>query len=103
MKVRMRRAEIAGKFVESVTPSKCTGWNVKHAVFGIEFVDCRTAARCVPLAKDLLKVAMKKFVDSVMHNLTAFMRSSLESLQRPFAGACPIKKAEPQLALQFSD
>jgi hypothetical protein len=67
MKVRMRRAEIAGKFVESITPDECARWNLEHAVFGIKLVDRRAPTRRVSLAEDLLKVTMKQFVDSVIH------------------------------------
>ena len=67
MKVRMCRAEIAGKFVESITPDEYARWNFEHAVFGIKLVDRRAPTRRVSLAGDLLKVTMKQFVDSVLH------------------------------------
>jgi hypothetical protein len=63
----MCRAEIAGKFVESITPDECARGNFENAVFGIKLVDRRPATRRVSLAEDLLKVAMKQFVDSVLH------------------------------------
>jgi hypothetical protein len=59
MKVGMRRAEIAGKFVERFAPSESAVWNFEHAVFGIELVDRRAAAHRVSFAEDLLKVPLK--------------------------------------------
>ena len=57
--MRMRRAEIAGKFVERFAPIESAVWNFEHAVFGIELVDRRAAARRVSFAEDLLKVPLK--------------------------------------------
>ena len=65
--VRVGCAEIASKFVESITPDECARGNVQHAVFGIKLVDRRAPTRRVPLAENLLKVTMKQFVDSVLH------------------------------------
>ena len=65
--MRMRRAEIAGKFLESIMPDEGARGNFEHAVFGIKLVDRRAATPRVSLAEDLLKVTMKQFVDSVLH------------------------------------
>jgi hypothetical protein len=65
--VRVRRAEIASKFVEGCSPNEPAGRHIQLAVFGVEFVNRGAAARCITLAEDLLKVALKQFVDTVTH------------------------------------
>ena len=65
MKVRMRRAEIAGKFVESITPDEGRRWNFENAVFGIELFDGGTPVGRVTLPEDFLQVSVKKFDDSL--------------------------------------
>jgi hypothetical protein len=52
------------------TPNKRAGRQIEHAVFGIEFFDRRAAARRDALAEDLLKVATKQFVDTVIHRIS---------------------------------
>src|SRR6476659_10474592 len=70
-KVRVGRTEITSKFVEGFTPNKRAGRHIEHTVFGIELVDRRAATHRVAFAEDLLKVAVKQFVDTVIHNITA--------------------------------
>jgi hypothetical protein len=66
--VRMRRAEVFGEFVQGVAPNKDTGRDVQHAVFSIKIVNGGAAAGRVTFAKDLLKVAVQKFSNSIIHS-----------------------------------
>jgi hypothetical protein len=56
--------------VPAPTPNKSAGRHIEHAVFSIELVDRRAAAHRVAFAEDLLKVAVKQFVDTVIHNIS---------------------------------
>jgi hypothetical protein len=77
--VRVSRAEIARKLVEGFAPYERAGRHIQHAVFGIEFVDRGAAAGRVALAEDLLKVAMKQFVDTVGYNISPSVVAGLDS------------------------
>src|ERR1700732_992678 len=66
--VRVRRAQIPCEFVESVVPDEYTRRHVEHAVLGIELLDCRTTTRCVAFTKNLLEVAIKQLMGTVIHN-----------------------------------
>jgi hypothetical protein len=68
--VRVSRTEITSKFVEGFTPNKRAGRHIEHTVFGIELVDRRATTLGVALAEDLLKVAVKQFVDTVIHDMS---------------------------------
>src|SRR5271169_1480538 len=72
-KVRVGRTEITSKFVEGFTPNKRAGRHIEHTVFGIELVDRCAATHRVALAEDLLKVALKQFVDTVIHNISPWL------------------------------
>jgi hypothetical protein len=49
-------------------PDERTRRNVEHAIFGIEFPDGCATTLCVAFAKDLLKVAIEQFMDTVVHS-----------------------------------
>jgi hypothetical protein len=66
--VRVRRAKISGEFVEGGAPDEPARRHIEHAVFGIEFFDGRATPRRVAFAENLLKVAMKQFMDTLIHN-----------------------------------
>jgi hypothetical protein len=66
--VRVRRAKISGEFVEGRMPDEPARRRVEHAVFGIEFFDGGATPRRVAFAENLLKVAMKQFMDTTIHN-----------------------------------
>ena len=59
----------AGEFVEGLTPNKPAGRHIQRTVFGIELVNRRAAAHGVAFAEDLLKIAVKQFVDTVIHKI----------------------------------
>jgi hypothetical protein len=63
------RTKITGKIVKGFTPDELAWRHLELAIFGIEFIDCRTAARRVTLAEDLLKVAMKKLMYPLTHDI----------------------------------
>jgi hypothetical protein len=65
--VRVCRAEIASKFVEGIGADEYAGRRIQHAVFGVEFRNRCSAARCVALAENLLKVTVEQFADMVGH------------------------------------
>lgn len=54
--VRMGRAKIASKLVESLAPHERARRRVEDAVFGIKLVDRGAAARRVALSEDFLKI-----------------------------------------------
>ncbi|GAB7541546.1 hypothetical protein [Cupriavidus sp. CuC1] len=60
--------EISGEFVESLVPGERARWHVEHAVFGVEFLDGLATTCCIAFTENLLKVAMKQFMDTVIHN-----------------------------------
>jgi hypothetical protein len=64
----VRRAKISGKFVEGGVPDELARRDVEHAVFGIEFFNGGATPRHVALAENFLKVAMKQFMDTGIHN-----------------------------------
>ena len=66
--VWVRRAKVSGKFVEGGVPDEVARRDVEHAVFGIEFFNGGATPRRVALAENLLKVAMKQFMDTGIHN-----------------------------------
>ena len=68
--MRVGRTEIAGKFVELLTPEKWAGRRTQHAVVGVEFFNRRAAARSIALAEDFLKIAMKYFVDALTYSVS---------------------------------
>jgi hypothetical protein len=47
----MGRAEIAGKFVEGSEAGEYAGRRIQHTVFGIEFLNCCSAARRIASPK----------------------------------------------------
>jgi hypothetical protein len=65
--VRVGRAEIVSKFVEGSAPDEYAGRHIQYAVFGVELLNRCSAARCVALTEDFLKVTMKQFADTVRH------------------------------------
>ena len=69
-KVRVGRPEIASKFVEGFGADEYAGRRIQYAVLGIEFPNRCSAARCIALTEDFLKVTMKQFVDTVGHRLS---------------------------------
>ena len=87
--VWMCRAEVSGELVQSVVSNKDTGRNVQHAVFSIEVPNSGAAAGRVTFAKDLLKVAVQKLNNSIVHSSIAYLRrfsvtqSSVEVVQDP--------------------
>ncbi len=80
--VRVGRAEIASKFVEGLTPDERAGRHIQHAIFGIEFVDRSAAARRAALVEDLLKVAMKQFADTAIHNISPWLLAGCQAQSR---------------------
>jgi hypothetical protein len=67
--MRVRRAKISGEFVEGCAPDERARRHVEHAVFGIEFFDGGATSRGIAFAKNLLKVATKQFMDTLLtHN-----------------------------------
>src|SRR5882757_3563145 len=64
--VRVRRAQVPCEFVESVVPDKYTRRHVEDAVLGIELLDCRATTRCVAFTKNLLEVAVKQLMGTVI-------------------------------------
>ncbi|MGH8760065.1 MAG: hypothetical protein ACREVW_11225 [Burkholderiales bacterium] len=68
-KMRVSRAEITGKFVEGFTPDKYAWWHIQRTVFSKELVDRRAPASRVSLAENFLQVAMKQFVNTVIHEI----------------------------------
>src|ERR1700738_2884354 len=66
--VRVRRAQIPCEFAESVVPDEYTRRHVEHAVLGIELLDCRATTRFVAFTKNLLEVAIKQLMGTVIHN-----------------------------------
>ena len=71
--VGVGRSEIASKFVDGFTPDERSGRHFQNAVLGIEFIDRRAAARRVALAENVLKVAMKQFVDMVIYGISPYL------------------------------
>ena len=65
--VWMCRAEVSRELVESVVSNQDTGRDVQHAVFRIEIPDGGAAAGRVAFAKNLLKVAVQKLNNSLLH------------------------------------
>src|ERR1700694_758912 len=61
------------KFVEGFTSNKRAGRHIEHTVFGIELVDRRAATHRVAFAEDLLKVTLKQFVATVLHNIFSWL------------------------------
>jgi hypothetical protein len=66
--VWVRRAKVSGEFVEGAAPDELARRHVEHAVFGIEFFDGGATPRRVAFAENLLKVAIKQFMDTAIHN-----------------------------------
>jgi hypothetical protein len=71
--VGVGRSEIASKFVDGFTPDERSGRHFQNAVLGVEFIDRCAAARRVALAENVLKVAMKQFVDMVILGISPFL------------------------------
>jgi hypothetical protein len=66
--MRVRRAKISGEFVEGGAPYERARRHVERAVFGIQFFDGGATPCHVAFAENLLKVAMKQFLDTAIHN-----------------------------------
>jgi hypothetical protein len=65
--MRVRCSKISREFVESVVPDERTWRYVEHTIFGIKLLDGCATTLCVTFAKDLLKVTIKQFMDTVAH------------------------------------
>src|ERR1700746_3388803 len=76
--VRVRRAQITGELIQRVIADENAGRHVQDTVIGVEFLDRRAAAGGVPLAEDLLKVALKEFVDTVTHDISLWLLTGAE-------------------------
>src|SRR6266571_6306206 len=68
----MRRTELTREFVQRVMSNKHARWHIDLAVLGVQFFDRGTPAGVVAFAKDLLKIAIKQFVDTVTHEISPF-------------------------------
>src|ERR1700751_1484329 len=66
-KVWMCRAQLSGELVQSVVSNEDAGRDVQHAVFRIEVPDGGAAAGRVAFAKNLLKIAVQKLNNSLLH------------------------------------
>ena len=72
-----------------VVSNNDTGRNVQHTVFSIEVLNGGAAASHVTFAKDLLKVAVQKLNNSIVHSSIAYLgrfsvtQSSIEVVQDP--------------------
>src|SRR6185369_1505986 len=84
--LRMRRAEVCGEFVQSVTPDKDTGRDVQHAIFSIEIMNGGAAAGRVTFAKDFLKIAVQNFNNSIIHDVFLSVVSAVNSARLARAG-----------------
>src|SRR5262249_53969316 len=70
--VGMRGAQVARELVQGIVPDEDARRRVQHTIVGVEFLDGSATASCVPLAKDLLKVSVQQFMNSVViHNENA--------------------------------
>jgi hypothetical protein len=78
------RTEISGKFVEGFSPNKGAGRHIEHTVVGIELVDRRAATHRVAFAEDLLNVAVKQFVDTVIHDMSPWLLTERVVVPRAF-------------------
>jgi hypothetical protein len=68
--VRVRRAEIASKFIEGFRADEYAGRRIQHAVFHVELLNRGSAAaRRITLAEDLLKITVEQLLDTVGHRL----------------------------------
>src|SRR6266436_10124925 len=56
--------------LHSAVPSRR---HIEHTVFGIELVDRRAATHRIAFAEDLLNVAVKQFVDTVIHDISPWL------------------------------
>ena len=65
--MRVRRAQVAGEFVQGIVPDENSRRHVEHAVVRIQLQNRGTTAGGIPLAKDLLKVSVQELVNPFRH------------------------------------
>jgi hypothetical protein len=78
--VWMCRAEVSSELVQCVVSNKDAGRSVQHGVFSIEVPNGGAAAGRVTFANDLLKVAVQKLNNSIIHSFIANLRRSTDYL-----------------------